>query len=243
MSCPDDEWIPPSEAQLKVISARRERSDKISKLMGEYMLKGYKMLATTCTICDTIELQVRTEDLLIHRLFVVRTSHILVHFQDRSGKLYCVACQEVDSAENAKDDPARTRSRERTREETEDDDQDGLVTVRSSIVLGGGNRLGNREAPSTGPTGGTSVRPVTPAGAAPTPLASLARTSAAAAGSDGSGLQAEVSASLDAVTREMQSARRRLEAGGSMMRPAEAKELVELIGSCAACLKHLQSLN
>ena len=61
MSCPDDDWIPPSEAQLKVISARRERSDKISKLMGEYMLKGYKMLATTCTTCDTIELQVRIQ--------------------------------------------------------------------------------------------------------------------------------------------------------------------------------------
>lgn len=44
----DSEWIPPSEAQLKVINARRERTDKISKRMSEYLLKGYKMLATSC---------------------------------------------------------------------------------------------------------------------------------------------------------------------------------------------------
>jgi hypothetical protein len=30
---------------------------QISKLMGEYMLRGYRMLATTCPDCGTIELQ------------------------------------------------------------------------------------------------------------------------------------------------------------------------------------------
>ena len=52
----DLEWVPPSEAEQKVLNARRERSDKISKRMGDYLLKGYKMLATTCRICGTIDL-------------------------------------------------------------------------------------------------------------------------------------------------------------------------------------------
>jgi len=81
--CPDeDEWTPPTEAELKVIAARRERSDKISKLMGDYLLKGYKMLASNCPQCTTVELQ------------------------DKHGVKYCVACQEVDCHENSKDNPA-----------------------------------------------------------------------------------------------------------------------------------------
>lgn len=47
----DDVWTPPTDAEMKVILARRERSDKISKLMGEYLLKGYKMLGISCEIC------------------------------------------------------------------------------------------------------------------------------------------------------------------------------------------------
>jgi len=78
----EEDWSPPSEAELKVIQARRERSDKISKLMGDYLLKGYRMLATCCPQCSNIELQ------------------------DRSGNKYCVACQEVDCHETSKDNPA-----------------------------------------------------------------------------------------------------------------------------------------
>lgn len=78
----DEEWTPPSEAEMKVLQAKRERSDKISKLMGDYLLKGYRMLATSCPQCYNIELQ------------------------DRSGNLYCVACQEVDCHETSKDNPA-----------------------------------------------------------------------------------------------------------------------------------------
>jgi hypothetical protein len=78
----DEDWVPPTEAELKVLAARRERSDKISKLMGDYMLKGYRMLATMCPLCDCVELQ------------------------DRQGTKYCVACQEVDSQETSKDNPA-----------------------------------------------------------------------------------------------------------------------------------------
>ena len=36
----DNDWRPPTEAEQKVIMARRERSDKISKRMAEYLLKG-----------------------------------------------------------------------------------------------------------------------------------------------------------------------------------------------------------
>ena len=80
----DSEWTPPSEAEMKVLAARRERSDKISKIMGDYLLKGYKMLSTSCAECGTILLR------------------------DRSGNLYCVACAEVDADNDAgKDDPAR----------------------------------------------------------------------------------------------------------------------------------------
>ena len=48
----DYEWQPPSEAEMKIIQARRERSDKISKLMGDYMLKGWKMLGICCPECN-----------------------------------------------------------------------------------------------------------------------------------------------------------------------------------------------
>ncbi len=74
-------WKPPTEAEQKILAARRERADKISRLMGDYLLRGHKMLATTCAECATIELQ------------------------DREGKVHCVACAEVDCAETAKDDP------------------------------------------------------------------------------------------------------------------------------------------
>ena len=40
------------------------------------------MLATTCEVCGTVELQ------------------------DKQGKLYCVACEEIDCEENSKDNPA-----------------------------------------------------------------------------------------------------------------------------------------
>ncbi|XP_061902577.1 protein ZNRD2 isoform X2 [Entelurus aequoreus] len=77
----DFEWEPPTEAEMKVIQARRERQDQISKVMGDYMLKGYKMLGDCCDVCGTILLQ------------------------DRRQKNYCVSCQELDSDVD-KDNPA-----------------------------------------------------------------------------------------------------------------------------------------
>ncbi|XP_066574889.1 protein ZNRD2 isoform X2 [Amia ocellicauda] len=66
---------------MKVIQAKRERQDKISKLMGDYLLKGYKMLGECCEQCGTILLQ------------------------NKQKKNYCVACQELDS-DIDKDNPA-----------------------------------------------------------------------------------------------------------------------------------------
>ncbi|KAK0145409.1 Sjoegren syndrome/scleroderma autoantigen 1 [Merluccius polli] len=77
----DFEWEPPTAAEMKVIQARRERQDKISKIMGDYLLKGYKMLGECCDICGTILLQ------------------------DKQQKNYCVSCQELDS-DIDKDNPA-----------------------------------------------------------------------------------------------------------------------------------------
>lgn len=57
---PDDEdfeWEPPTEAEMKVIQARRERQDKISKLMGDYLLKGYKMLSECCDTCGVSDVR------------------------------------------------------------------------------------------------------------------------------------------------------------------------------------------
>ncbi|KAL1416617.1 hypothetical protein MTO96_027828 [Rhipicephalus appendiculatus] len=77
----DYDWKPPSEAELKVLEARRERMDKISGIMGDYLLKGYKMLSEVCDVCSTILLE------------------------DRQRKAYCIACSEVDTMENVKDNP------------------------------------------------------------------------------------------------------------------------------------------
>lgn len=61
----DESWTPPTEAEQKVIEARRERNNKISSLMGQYLLKGYKMLAITCQLCDV------SKNYLLHALTVL----------------------------------------------------------------------------------------------------------------------------------------------------------------------------
>ncbi|KAB0407484.1 hypothetical protein E2I00_007658 [Balaenoptera physalus] len=47
----DFSWEPPTEAETKVLQARRERQDRISRLMGDYLLRGYRMLGETCADC------------------------------------------------------------------------------------------------------------------------------------------------------------------------------------------------
>lgn len=50
----EEEWRPPTEAEMEQIRRRRERSDRISQIMSQYLLRGYKMLASICQNCDVI---------------------------------------------------------------------------------------------------------------------------------------------------------------------------------------------
>lgn len=119
---PDSEWRPPTDAERKVLEARRERSDKISKLMSQYLLKGHKMLATTCQVCDTIELE------------------------DKQGNVHCIACSEIDNHEVSKDDPAlnqraasktlaESSQRAENSNSTESDSKPAAVTVNDSMEV------------------------------------------------------------------------------------------------------------
>lgn len=70
-----DEWVEPSPMELERMRVKRERSNKISKIMGQYLLKGYRMLGSTCNKCQAILVQ------------------------DRQGVDYCIGCSEVDAPE------------------------------------------------------------------------------------------------------------------------------------------------
>jgi len=72
MEMDDDLYQQPSEMEQQRLQMARERSNKISKVLGDYLLKGYKMLGSTCNKCQTILLE------------------------DRQGEDYCVGCTEVD---------------------------------------------------------------------------------------------------------------------------------------------------
>lgn len=85
MANSDDEWVPPSEGEIKIREARRERQDKISKLMGQYLLKGYKMLDAVCATCQTVLLRTKATG-------------------RSEGVDYCVTCSEMDT-DVSKDDP------------------------------------------------------------------------------------------------------------------------------------------
>ncbi|CAH8561364.1 unnamed protein product [Schistosoma turkestanicum] len=59
------------------MAEKRQRSDKISNLMGHYLLKGWRMLNESCPKCETIL------------------------FQQPNGQYYCVACLEVDQEKSS----------------------------------------------------------------------------------------------------------------------------------------------
>ena len=105
----DEDWTPPTEADMKILTAKRERNDKISKLMGQYLLKGNKMLATTCKQCGTIEME------------------------EKSGRVFCVGCQDVDSGgENAKDNPVLRGNRPEQRQEV----VEPIIVPQRAYMLG-----------------------------------------------------------------------------------------------------------
>jgi len=68
------DWPTLSPEETEKLRLQRHRSNQISKLMGVYLLKGYRMLGTTCNKCQAILMQ------------------------DRQGEDYCIGCCEVDAA-------------------------------------------------------------------------------------------------------------------------------------------------
>ena len=71
------------------------------------------MLATTCEICGTVELQ------------------------DKQGKTYCVACEEIDCEENSKDNPAVNprAARNQIAEGQLEDLESQIITDRNQVCL------------------------------------------------------------------------------------------------------------
>jgi len=104
----DYEWEPPTEPEMKVIQARRDRQDKISKLMGDYLLKGYRMLGECCDVCGVSEVDscdsgsfgdvVKMES-SYRECFKIKFAFGFqtILLQDKQQKYYCVSCQELDS--------------------------------------------------------------------------------------------------------------------------------------------------
>ncbi|CAG5088704.1 Oidioi.mRNA.OKI2018_I69.PAR.g11939.t1.cds [Oikopleura dioica] len=78
----DSDWTPPSEAELEILKQKRKRSDRVSALMGQYMLKGYRMFFEIiyCPVCSSILLQTP---------------------QAQGGVNYCVSCVDVAAEEAA----------------------------------------------------------------------------------------------------------------------------------------------
>eukprot|EP00794_Sanderia_malayensis_P020359 gene20359-22367_t len=79
-----------SDEEKHALELRRERSNKISKLMGEYLLKGYKMLGSTCNKCGTILMR------------------------DRQQNDYCVSCHDIDSISSNMDADLLMQSNDNT---------------------------------------------------------------------------------------------------------------------------------
>lgn len=192
------EWRPPTEAEKKVLAARRERSDKISKLMGDYLLKGYRMLATTCNSCGTIELQ------------------------DKQGRLYCVACSEVDCDENSKDNPVLSASAASHQIAEEGERHVNVVPSTSSRISA---EVLNRP---------TTISTVT----SRTPQLSIAAPTTTSYTVTPSG--DVVHESLAAVLDKMQSATRALATTDNV---ETSKNLVCLIKECADCILSLKHIS
>lgn len=63
----------PTEEQKRKREDYRRKREKLSGVMGQYLLKGYKMLATTCEICGVINIYAR------RRMTKVRNqSHLII---------------------------------------------------------------------------------------------------------------------------------------------------------------------
>uniref|UniRef100_A0A1E1XBD9 Putative zn-ribbon-containing protein implicated in mitosis n=1 Tax=Amblyomma aureolatum TaxID=187763 RepID=A0A1E1XBD9_9ACAR len=163
----DYDWKPPTEAELKVLEARRERMDKISGIMGDYLLKGYKMLSDVCDVCSTILLE------------------------DRQRKTYCIACSEVDTMENVKDNPVLSdAAAQRLVQECQASSE---MTAQSHSTLSS-EETHHSPAPPLVPRGATTVISSNAIAPAATPNATASMTTAcmlAARGPGGSSFRSQ----------------------------------------------------
>ncbi|KAJ8266157.1 hypothetical protein GJAV_G00126600 [Gymnothorax javanicus] len=219
----DFEWEPPSEAEMKVIQARRERQDKISKLMGDYLLKGYKMLGECCEQCGTILLQ------------------------DKQKKNYCVACQELDS-DIDKDNPALnaqaalSQVRERQLAAHPAPLLNGTAPGDPSPSVTGLPRPEHCEGAASGLRGPLPVQPI-PASPLPGPAPSLQTTAPPLQQSQSQtvapGRHSATFCAEEAVLQKMRWATQELQHANSV----EASiQLCSLIRSCADSLRSLRNL-
>ncbi|XP_077362041.1 protein ZNRD2 [Festucalex cinctus] len=232
----DLEWEPPTEAEMKVIQARRERQDQISKVMGDYLLKGYKMLGECCEVCGTILLQ------------------------DRTRKNYCVSCQELDSDVD-KDNPAlnaqaalsQVRERRLAAQSPAPSDPT-YVNGIASADCGGAVPQPRPEHCEGAAAGGRAVPPA--AAAPPAPASPAAIVPGAASAIPGAGTAARPpppSAALrpvarrpvlqdaeEAVLNKMRWASSQLQTCASL---ESSIQLCNLISSCATSLRSLREIS
>lgn len=220
----DFEWEPPTEAEMKVIQARRERQDKISKLMGGYLLKGYKMLGDCCDVCGTVLLQ------------------------DKQQKNYCVSCQELDS-DIDKDNPAlnaqaalsQVRERQLAAQSPATTDVPELNGVPSNSQAGGTVPQPRPEHCEGAAAGGRAPLPP-PAAASPPPPASTTTVAPIRPPvcPQSSTLQPVLEEAEEAVLTKLRWATTQLQSSASL---EVSIQLCSLIGSCANSLRSLRELN
>ncbi|KAM6907476.1 protein ZNRD2 [Xenentodon cancila] len=208
---------------MKVIQARRERQDKISKLMGDYLLKGYKMLGECCDVCGTILLQ------------------------DRQQKNYCVSCQELDSDVD-KDNPAlnaqaalsQVRERQLAAQSPAPSQTQELNGGSHSSQAGASVPQPRPEHCEGAAAGGRSVLPppvVPPPAAAPTTNMPPTRPPVSP---QSSALQPVLQEAEEAVLTKLRWATTQLQSSASL----EASiQLCSLITSCANSLRSLKELS
>ncbi|CAJ1063584.1 hypothetical protein L3Q82_022400%2C partial [Xyrichtys novacula] len=217
----DFEWEPPTEAEMKVIQARRERQDKISKLMGDYLLKGYKMLGDCCETCGTILLQ------------------------DRQQKIYCVSCQELDSDVD-KDNPALNAQAALSQVRERQLAAQSPTPSQTPVLNGGPSTQASVSVPRPEHCEGAAAggRALLPPAAAPTPSPPAPTTSLAPARppviAQSPTLQPVLQEAEEAVLTKLRWATNQLQSSASL----EASiQLCTLIASCASSLRSLKELN
>lgn len=220
----DFEWEPPTESEMKVIQARRERQDKISKLMGDYLLKGYRMLGECCDACGTILLQ------------------------DKQQKNYCVSCQELDSDVD-KDNPAlnaqaalsQVRERQLAAQTAATAQAPELNGGPSTSQAGASVAQPRPEHCEGAAAGGRALLPppAVPAPSAPVPTPVLAPTRPPVT-PQSAAIQPALQEAEEAILVKLRWATNQLQSSTSL---ESSIQLCSLIASCANSLRSLKELS